>query len=157
MIQGPHGEGENVIDQDDAEIETALEAGMYTIEVTTEGRNSDNSGTYTLTVRDSSPSAYLFPSPRSLGVGSSASLFTLYSSGNVKVVANTTGSDQAVQLTTYRPSSSSSSCLASQNAQAYRVNRNYIYLKGCKAGESVLELRDWSTDRLLNIYRVNVK
>ncbi len=155
LVAGPHAEGVKIA-EDTSEIETLLEAGMYTIEVTTEGRNSNKSGTYTLEVSNSDPSTYLYSDPSTVGltVGGSTRSFRLYSSGTIKVIANPTERDEVLQMTTYDPTTSS--CFASQNRTSYLVNWQYVYLKGCAAGEGVLELRDQSTGNLLNIYRIKV-
>lgn len=141
-----------------AKIVRLLEPGYYTIEVTTNGRNSPAKGSYSLRVDTASPTARLTPIPGANGlkVSRSANSHRLYSAGQVELVANPTGEDRVLQIST-RPISSRTTCTATQNLKALALNRASIYVRPCAAGDGVLELRDRSTKELLNIYRIEVK
>ncbi len=51
---------------------------------------------------------------------------------------------------------SNSQCYAIRSSLLRVRNGNYFYVDGCAAGDGVLEIRDQSTNELLNIYLITV-
>ena len=139
----------------DAKMTTVVGKGPYTVEATTKGRNSVG-GDYTLDVRsvDFTETAKLesYPYARTNGSWYGSKVV---SNVPVKVVVNPTGSTRRLQASS--SNSSRSSCSASSNQSVKRANGDFIYLRGCSTGSSVLELRSAGTDTLLKRYTVTVR
>lgn len=164
LRKGLHSEGAVIAFENDngdygtaAQITKLLEAGAYTVEATTNRRNRPATGSYTLQVDAENPSASLSPDPsRSYSkVGYAARSYRIRSDIAIKVIANPSGEDRVLRISSRRPSSSSR-CYASQSSQLKVSNGNYFYVDGCSAGDGVLEIRHQSTNELLNIYRITV-
>ena len=74
----------------------------------------------------------------------------------VKIVANPTGSDPRVEITSSSYSSNYCSNGAEQNDERDLQNGDDVYLAGCLSGTGTVELRDASTDVLLTTYTFTI-
>jgi len=144
----------------DSRIIETLEAGAYTVAVTTFSKK--DTGDYDFNVKKyvTTPkvvaSASLSPSPENVTFYNDSKWLRFIVSATVpiKVIANPTGSSKRVEITT--SSSAGDHCPADYNDSKERSNGERVFLAGCTAGPAKVELRAQSDNALLATYNFTV-
>ena len=109
-------------------------------------------------------SAWLDPNPYGVNFQADGAWreFTVHSDRELKIVANPTGSEVRVEITSN--SSAGNFCPAEPNDRAMRRNSQHVYLAGCalkgdsndRDGFGAVELRDPSDDSVLRTYTLTI-
>ena len=101
------------------------------------------------------PAATLSPDPASYTFEDDEAWhrFRVTSTVEVKVVVNPSGSSRRVDISTL---SSGSACPAPQSGSVNALSGNYVYIAGCSAGTTEIQLIRRSDNLLLNAYTVTI-
>lgn len=111
--------------------------------------------TPTVTPTPDEASARLEPNPNNItlyNIRNQWRRFTVYASETIKLVANPTGSDQILEISTQNRRSF---CNPEGNDTVSRRNRQSVYLEGCATGTAKLELRRQNNDVIVT-YNINI-